>query len=122
MSPGNFAWGNTFEHYVILEMNRLISYSGNQFTLHFLRTYTDDEIDVVVLRPGKSVLLIEIKSAEMIEPVDVKTMKELSEIFEEPVELLCLSCDPKAQIVDGVRCLPWVDGLREYFSGPDLQL
>ncbi|NDE15562.1 DUF4143 domain-containing protein [bacterium] len=64
MDPGTYAWGNAFEHFVILECKRLIEYSGNQFDLNFLRTYDDKEIDLVVRRPGKALLLVEIKSTE----------------------------------------------------------
>ena len=123
MDPGTYAWGNAFEHFVILECKRLIEYSGNQFDLNFLRTYDDKEIDLVVRRPGKALLLVEIKSTENVKPEHVENLLNLRDLIEEPSEMVLLSCDPTPQIIDGVRCVYWQQGLREYFfSGPDLDL
>jgi hypothetical protein len=77
LEPGSYGWGSAFEHFVILECKRLIAYSGNQFDLNFLRTYDDTEIDPVVRRPGKPLLLIEIKSSENILPENVKKLVAL---------------------------------------------
>jgi predicted AAA+ superfamily ATPase len=120
IEPGSYTWGNSFEHFVILECKRLIAYSGNQFDLNFLRTYEDKEIDLVVRRPGKPLLLIEIKSSESVMIEHVKTLVDLSEIIDAPSEKALFSCDPVSQIIDGVRCVHWRQGLRDYFSGPDL--
>lgn len=120
IEPGSYGWGSAFEHFVILECRRMISYSGNQFQLHFMRTYDDKEIDLVVQRPGKPLLLIEIKSTETVMPKHIKTMTELRNVIEAPTEMALFSCDPTPQIIDGVRCLHWQAGLREYFTGPDL--
>ena len=120
LEPGSYGWGSAFEHFIILECKRLIAYSGNEFDLNFLRTYEDKEIDLVVRRPGKPLLLIEIKSSETVTTDQVKTLVDLREIFEAPTEMVLLSCDPIPQIIDGVRCVHWRQGLREYFAGPDL--
>ena len=120
LEPGSYPWGSAFEHFVILECKRLIAYSGNQFDLNFLRTYEDKEIDLVVRRPGKPLLLLEIKSAERVTIDHVKTLVDLSEIIDAPSEMALFSCDPVSQIIDGVRCVHWQQGLRDYFTGPDL--
>lgn len=120
LEPGSYAWGNAFEHFVVLECKRLSAYSGNQFDLNFLRTYDDKEIDLVVRRPGKPLLLIEIKSSENIVPDHVQKLVGLRAILDAPAEMALFSCDPISQIIDEVRCLHWQQGVREYFSGPDL--
>ena len=120
LEPGSYPWGSAFEHFVILECKRLIAYSGNQFDLNFLRTYEDKEIDLVVRRPGKPLLLLEIKSSERVTIDHVKTLVDLSEIIDAPSEMVLFSCDPVSQIIDGVRCVHWQQGLRDYFTGPDL--
>ena len=107
---------------MILECKRLIAYSGNQFDLNFLRTYDDKEIDLVVRRPGKPLLLIEIKSSENILPDHVKKLVALREVIDAPVEMALFSADRTSQIIEGVRCSHWQEGLRKYFSGPDLDL
>jgi predicted AAA+ superfamily ATPase len=118
--PATNPWGDAFEHFIILEMTRLIGYSGNQFRIHFIRTYEDQEIDIVVMRPGKSLLLIEIKSTENLRKDHLKHLLTLRSDFSEPTEELCLSCDNTPQMIEGVRCIPWQQGLKEYFCGPDL--
>lgn len=120
LEPGSYGWGSAFEHFVILECKRLIAYSGNQFDLNFLRTYDDKEIDLVVRRPGKPLLLIEIKSSENILPDHVKKLVALREVIDAPVEMALFSADPTSQIIESVRCIQWQQGLRKYFSGPDL--
>ncbi|NBQ54321.1 MAG: DUF4143 domain-containing protein [Proteobacteria bacterium] len=120
LEPGSYGWGSAFEHFVILECKRLIAYSGNQFDLNFLRTYDDKEIDLVVRRPGKPLLLIEIKSSENILPDHVKKLVALRDVIDAPVEMALFSADPTSQIIEGVRCIQWQQGLRKYFSGPDL--
>jgi uncharacterized protein len=120
--PSTNSWGDAFEHFIITEMTRLIGYSGNQFRMHFIRTYEDQEIDVVVMRPGKPLLLIEIKSTETIRRDHLKHLLTLRSDFSVPTEELCLSCDETAQMIEGVLCLPWQQGLRKFFGGPDLTL
>ena len=120
--PGNYLWGDAFEHFVILEIQKLIQYSGNDFTLNYLRTYDDLEIDLVVERPGKSRLYLEIKSTPEISPRHLKNIVTLSKDIQEEHELICLSQDPKKQVIQGVKCFPWQEGVRKYFQGPDLKL
>jgi uncharacterized protein len=120
--PGNYLWGDAFEHFVILEIQKLIQYSGNDFSLHYLRTYDDLEIDLVIDRPGKSRLYLEIKSTNEISERQLKNIITLSKSIKEPHELLCLSQDPKKQVIQEVKCFPWQEGIRRYFQGPDLKL
>ena len=121
LEAGTYGWGNAFEHFVILECRRLISYSGNQFEMNFMRTYDDQEIDLVVKRPGRPLLLIEVKSTSEISPHQVSGFLRAKDIVNEPCECAVFSCDPNAQVIEGARCLHWQEGLREYFGGPDLR-
>jgi len=122
LEPGSYAWGSAFEHFIILECKRLITYSCNQFDLNFMRTYDDQEIDLVVRRPGKPLLLVEIKSTNSVQVDHVKKLVSLRSIIDAPADMVVLSTDPVPQMIDGVRCLHWTQGLRELFSGPDVQL
>lgn len=117
--PSTYEYGDLFEHFVTLEISRLISYSGNQFSLNYLRTHDDAEIDLIVQRPGKSLLLIEIKSTNSIQLKHLKHLIGLSEDFPGEPELLCLSNDTRKQRIENVLCLPWQEGLKTYFTGPD---
>jgi len=121
IQPGTYLWGDAFEHFVVLEMHRLSQYSGNQFSFSYFRTYDDLEIDVVVDRPGKDRLFIEIKSTEKVGDEHIKHLKLLSK-DQQKGEFICLSRDKKNRHKDGIELLFWLDGLRKYFRGPDLKL
>ncbi len=72
LDPQTFEYGNAFEHFVILEVMRLNSYSEADFKLSYLRTKDDAEIDLIIERPGSPDLLIEIKSYKRIDRGDAK--------------------------------------------------
>src|SRR5262249_44098039 len=57
------AYGNAFEHFIIAECIRLAEYHRHHYRFSYIRTQEDVEIDLVVERPGKPLLCIEIKSS-----------------------------------------------------------
>lgn len=110
--PSTFAYGNLFEHFVLNEIRRLQSYARKDFRFSYLRTQNDVEIDVIIERPGLPRALVEIKSTDRIQPEDVRALKQLQPDIANS-EAFCLSRDPDAKRVDGIRCLPWSQGLQE---------
>lgn len=116
-----YEFGDLFEHFVVLEISRWVSYSGNQFSINYLRTHEGAEIDLIVQRPGKPLLLIEIKSTDSVQPKQLKQIMALGKDFPGSPECLCLSNDARTQKIDTVLCLHWQEGLKRYFSGPDLR-
>jgi predicted AAA+ superfamily ATPase len=77
--PQTFAWGDAFEHWVILEFRKNISYHRLDWTLSFIRTKDDLEIDLIIERPGLKKLLIEIKSKDRVTEADGKSLRTLGE-------------------------------------------
>ncbi len=75
--PQTYAYGNAFEHFIILECIRLSSYYNKEYRFTYLRTPSDAKIDLIVERPGQPLLCIEIKSATNISSVDLSTFKKL---------------------------------------------
>jgi predicted AAA+ superfamily ATPase len=110
--PRTGAYGQAFEHLVIIEVVRLASYFQPDWRFSYLRTKDDAEIDLIVDRPGKSVGLIEIKSTESVSSEDVRAIAQLSADIPNS-EALCLSRDPVPKVIDGIRCMPWTQGLTE---------
>ena len=64
------AYGEAFEHFIILECIKLASYQNKEFRFSYLSTKDDAEIDLVVERPGQPLLFIEIKSKKSVQPTD----------------------------------------------------
>lgn len=108
-------YGEAFEHFVILEIIRLASYFEPDYRFTYLRTPSDVEIDLVVERPGKPILFIEIKSSSEIERTDLSAFIRLSRDFGE-CEAIVLSRDPYLKKIDHVLSFFWRDGIKYIFQ------
>ena len=106
-----YAFGTAFEHFIINEIQRLESYGKKDYRFSYLRTKDGVEVDLIIERPGRKRALIEIKSTERVGPEDIRALKRLSPDIPNS-EAFCLSLDPVAKTIDGVRCFPWPQGLQ----------
>lgn len=113
--PSTYTYGDLFEQFIILECIKLSDYAQNDFRFNYLRTKDDAEIDLVVERPGKPLLLIEIKSTNHITEKDLSSFIQISKDMPNS-EAICLSCDPYQKQFDHVLAMPWQDGLRKFFT------
>jgi predicted AAA+ superfamily ATPase len=109
---GTYGYGEAFEHLVILEMVRMIDYRRLDWKLSYLRTNHGAEIDLIVARPGKPLVLIEIKSTDSVADRDVSTLNRFASDMPDAL-CYCLSRDPHPGRIGKSRCLYWVEGLRE---------
>lgn len=107
-------YGDSFEHFIILQCKQLASYYYPEYRFSFLKTKDDAEVDLVIERPGKPLLLIEIKSNDNVLEKDIFTLKKLSQDLEN-CEAVCFSRDPYAKQYGNILILPWLDGLKKYF-------
>ncbi len=107
-------YGEVFEHFIILQCKQLARYYFSEFRFNFLKTKDDAEIDLVIERPGQSVLFIEIKSSDNVTEKDLLTLRTLSRDFG-ACEAVCFSRDPYAKQYEQVLVLPWLEGLKKYF-------
>lgn len=108
--PQTYAFGDAFEHLVLLELWRASSYQHNDFRFFYFRTHDDAEIDLVIERPGKPPALVEIKSSDSVTAEDIKPLERIAKDFG-PCECLCLSRDKQRRQVGNVLILPWQEGL-----------
>ncbi len=111
--PKTTLYGDVFEHLIILECMKLASYCNNDYRFSYLMTKDDVEIDLVVERPGKPLLLIEIKSNDNVSKESISSFIKLTKDFEE-CEAICLSNDRFAKIIDSVKVYPWQEGIKKY--------
>ncbi len=110
LAEGTYAFGEAFEHLVILEALRLASYRENDWAFSYLRTKDDAEIDLVVERPGLPVAIVEIKSTRRIRERDAGPLGRFVPAFGK-CEAFCLSRDPHPKRLGDVWCFPWQEGL-----------
>lgn len=112
LPPHTYAFGVAFEHFLVNEIQRLQSYGKKDYRFSYLRTKDGVEVDLIIERPGQKRALVEIKSTERLGPEDVRALKRLSPDIPNS-ESFCLSLDPVAKVMEGVRCFPWQRGLEE---------
>ena len=104
--------GPLFEHFIICEVYRLNQYSRKRFSLSHLATKGGLEVDLVLERPGLSPAIVEIKSTDRVLDKHLRHLHAIREDYPE-FEAFCLSREPLAREVDGIRVLPWRKGLEE---------
>ncbi len=112
VNPRTYTYGLAFEQFVINEINRLQSYYRKDYRLSYILTGAGVEIDLIVERPGLKRAGIEIKSTTSITPADIKALLTLGKDIPN-CEMFCFSLDAVPKMIDGVRCLPWQQGLVE---------
>lgn len=111
--PQTSDWGNAFEHWLILEIFKNISYQRKDWKLSYLRTKNNLEIDLIIERPGKALILIEIKSKQKVSEIDAKSLESLGPSIDQKSKRLLLSLDPLPAQFGGTTALPWQKGLKE---------
>ena len=115
LQPSTSAYGEVFEHFIILECIKLASYCKQEFRFSYLKTKDDAEIDLIVERPGLPLLCIEIKSTDHLREIDIKNFSKLTADIPN-CTAICLSKDPATKQYGHVRALPWAMGIKEYFT------
>jgi len=113
--PGTSAYGDAFEHFIILEIFRLTAYYQKNWTFSYFQTKEGNEIDLIVSLDRRREILIEIKSTARIIASDFRYLNDISNEFNAE-KIFVLSNDQTTQNVDKLRCLHWERGLRELFD------
>lgn len=114
LTPKTAAYGEAFEHFILLEFMRLGSYFQPEYRFSFIRTSADVEVDLVVERPGKPLLCVEIKSSDTINESDITAFSKITKDIDN-CEAIVLSQDRFMKKFGHVSCYPWKLGIEEYF-------
>jgi predicted AAA+ superfamily ATPase len=110
--PKTFEYGLLFENFVMNEIHRLLSYQEKQFSMSYLRTKDDVEIDLIIERTGEPTWLCEIKSADRIDERHTNSLEILGKSLPRAQKLL-ISLDPVAKKIGSVTALPWRAAIKE---------
>ncbi len=116
LHPQTSAWGEAFEHWIVLEFIKLSSYKRYEWSFYYVRTKDNVEIDLVIERPGQCKLLVEIKSKTTVRQSDAKALETLGVDIDSQAEKWLISNDTLEQQFGSTRALHWQKALRELFS------
>ncbi len=108
--PSTSYYGDLFEHFIVMQLHDLADYRNLGYRFTFLLTEGGVEIDLVIERPNRPLAMVEIKSKDVIQSQDLRRLIGMKDDFSQ-AEFFCLSRDPKPQIIEGIKCLPWQQGL-----------
>lgn len=113
--PSTSAYGEAFEHFIILEIIRFASYKQKNWTFSYFQTKEGKEIDLIISIDRRREILIEIKSTTKVDVKDCEYLSELSKEFNAK-EVYVFSQDKNAQKIGRTRCVFWQQGIEEIFE------
>lgn len=111
--PRTAVFGELFESFLINEIVRLNEYFEKDFRFSYFATKNNVEIDLVMTK-GRSHYLIEIKSGNKIDGVEVATLNSISSDISHVKKVFYLSNDKSHQKIKNVECLHWSQFLASF--------
>jgi predicted AAA+ superfamily ATPase len=116
LQAGTSVYGELFEQWIVLEIKKRIEYARLDWEMYYVRSKNDVEIDLVITRPGRPLLMIEIKSSARVSEKDAKHLLSLGSDISSEAEKYILSQDPEAQVFEQVKAYCWEVGLDRIFN------
>lgn len=112
---GTYDFGVGFEMFFINEVIKIKNYLRKDYSLSYLRTKDNAEIDLIVERGSSDRILIKIKSSGKVVESDAKTLNAFASSMKYSKALL-VSRDPNPKIFGKVKAVHWQNGIDEIFS------
>lgn len=113
VTPGTSFYGETFEHFIILEFLKLNTYLESDFRISYFQTSDHSEIDLILSR-GREKIFVEIKSSKQVDQTEVNKLSVYAK--EEKAKAYYLSNDLNTFKIKNVKCMNWKDGIKEIFD------
>ena len=114
--PQTYAFGNAFEHWIILECFRLNEYRQLDYRFSYLQTKDGGEIDLIIQRPGEPELLVEIKSASRVTEEQTAKVRRFQKTWDGVCQAEVWSLDSISKNDGGIECLHWQTALQKHFK------
>jgi len=111
LKEGTYEYGRAFEHFLMTECFKLCQYREKDESLFYLLTKDDVEVDLIIKRPGKTQLFIEIKSTLQITEIDCKSLQEMT-LGLTNTKAFLISRDPHEKRMEHVHALHWAEFLK----------
>jgi len=99
-------YGELLESFLINEIMRLNSYGEKNFRLSYYATKNDVEVDLI-LSKGQTHRLVEIKSSNKIDEVEVRSLAQVAKSIKGASRVFYISNDEAQLKIGGVECLHW---------------
>ena len=115
LTKNTYSYGNTFEHRVLLECFYLNEYLRKDFSFYYLMTKDQNEIDLIIERPGKADVLVELKSAQQIQKKHIGKLCRFKRDWPHHCKAQVWSQEKTSKTIDNVECLFWKEALQSLF-------
>ncbi|RKX82298.1 MAG: ATP-binding protein [Spirochaetes bacterium] len=115
MTPGTFAYGKSFEHFIITQIFFINHYHETDFKLFYLKTKDGAEIDLIVEKPDKSLICIEIKSTDESSHINTTSLGNLAKDLK-CTNIYCFSQDLISRKEKGIVFIHWQAGIEQIFK------
>lgn len=115
VESSTFEFGDLFETFLVNEFFKLSSALQKRWIFSYLQTKENYEIDLIIEKPRGHLILVEIKSFKKFSRDKVGTLFSLKKDIPHKAAYV-LSNDPQGTEIEGVRCLHWLQGLKEIFE------
>lgn len=110
LHPSTSEYGKAFEHFWILEIMRLSSYRRSDWRFSYFATH-ESEIDLVIERPAKPLLFVEIKSSKDVKGSDLRPIVSLVRDVKD-AQGLVICREPFARKIGNVLVCPWQEAMK----------
>ncbi len=114
LTPQTSEWGFAFEHFIICEFVKLNDYYAKDFQFYYLQTKDNLEVDLIIDRPGKPALFIEIKSATKVHIENFGAFLKIAN--DAKAEAYVISNDESSRNENDIKFRPWLQALKEIFE------
>jgi len=108
---GTKEYGRMFEHFVLLEIKRLLDYSEIEAKLSFFRTADGAEVDLIIELSDK-ILAVEIKSSSNPSLSDLRGLRSFIKDHKYS-RAICVCQTPRGFIKEGIEFVSWQEFLEQ---------
>lgn len=115
LASSTYEYGELFETFLINEFFKLSESLEKRWSLSYLKTKDDAEIDLIIEKPRGKPILVEIKSSTSISEEDISKFSKISRDFVGSDRFI-LANITRGSIKQDIQCLPWQAGLKTIFE------
>lgn len=114
VEPRSFEFGNRFEQFFVQQCIALNSYWGRDYELSYLNTKDGLEVDLILDKPGRKTIFLEIKSTLEPTHLELRGFKKLAEDFPDGIYYVVSRCQQRMK-VGHINFVHWQDFLENEF-------